>query len=100
MTAKPFRVLFALCCAATAILVTYGSARYVMQKRWVAALNTPENVASGEIVEFRAPVATSNSFYIGGLFLALGACFWIKATQESAALAESSETDESSISDE
>ena len=100
MNAKTFRSLVLFCCTAAAGLVTVGTYRYLAQKNFVDAVNTPEHVAQFGSVQFRAPEVTSSSFYIAGLFLALGGCFWLKAAREQALSFDSRETvDDSSLSD-
>lgn len=81
MTTHQFRVLCFFCCVMSAVLVGSAVTQYMAQKRWVAQVNTPERVAVSGEIEFRAPVAMSNAMGVSGLFLALGACFWMKASQ-------------------
>jgi hypothetical protein len=100
MNAKTFRCLVLFCCTAAAGLVTIGTCRYVAQKSFVDAVNTREHIAQFGSVQFRAPEVTSSSFYIAGLFLALGGCFWLKAAREEAISSDSRETvDDSSLSE-
>ena len=82
MNAKLFRCLVLFCCTAAAGLVAFGTYRYVTQRNWIAQINSPENTMPFGTVELRAPEATSNALYIAGLFLALGGCFWLKASKE------------------
>ena len=84
MNAKLFRCFVIFCCTAAAGLVAFGTYRYWAQKTWIEQINSPENIATAGAVEFRAPESTSNAMYVGGLFLALGGCFWLKASRHDA----------------
>jgi hypothetical protein len=99
MNAKIFRCLVLFCCTAAAGLVTFGTYHYIAQRNWIAQINSPENMTAIGAVQFRAPEATSNALYIAGLFLALGGCFWLKASRASSAM-DGDATEESSLSDE
>jgi hypothetical protein len=99
MNAKSFRRLVLFCCTAAAGFVAAGVYCYVGALRVVEQSNTPENIARFGVAEFRAPEITSNAFYIAGLFLALGGCFWLKACRaEPSDVA--AQIDEPSIGDE
>ena len=98
MNSKLFRCLVLFCCTAAAGLVAFGTYRYWTQRNWVEQINSPENIATAGAVEFQAPESTSNAMYVAGLFLALGGCFWLKASKEDA-LESRGDVDES-ISDE
>ena len=80
MTTHQFRILCYFCCVMSAVLVGSAVVQYIAQKQWVQQVNTPERVAISGEIEFRAPVAMSNAMGVSGLFLALGACFWMKAS--------------------
>ena len=81
MNAKLFRCLVLFCCTAAAGLVAFGTYRYWSQRNWIEQINSSENVATVGLVEFKAPESTSNAMYVAGLFLALGGCFWLKASR-------------------
>jgi TRAP-type C4-dicarboxylate transport system permease small subunit len=79
MSARTLRILSNLCCVPASLLVTVGTYYYVTGRMAVEAVNTAANVASLGAIHFKAPIVTSNAFYIAGLFLALAACLDMKA---------------------
>ncbi len=84
MNAKLFRCLVLFCCTTAAGLVAFGTYRYWAQRNWIEQINSPENVVIAGAVEFQSPESTSNAMYVAGLFLALGGCFWLKASRHDA----------------
>lgn len=94
-----FRKLCTFCCIISILLIGSAAFRYEAQHRWVEQMNTPENVAQFGAVQFRAPLAVSNTLLIAGLFMALAGCFWLKAAKvrpaevRSAPIADENEVD-------
>lgn len=97
MSAHQFRKLCYFCCATSIVLLGSGIYHYFAQWRWVELMNTPENIALFGRVEFRMPVVMSNVMLVSGLFVALGACFWLKACR---CRNSSAEVEDSSVGDE
>lgn len=101
MNAKTFRCLVLFCCTAAAGLVAAGVYFYAAQWTWVKEMNSAASLAQLGAMEFKAPERTSNAFYIAGLFLALGGCFYLKGCQEKSARGFATDSmDEPSIGDE
>ena len=54
MNAKIFRCLVLFCCTAAAGLVAFGTYHYVVQRNWIAEINTPASVTPVGADQFRA----------------------------------------------